>query len=202
MGGVEGFEDDEGSRGLAGAEGLYAGYIAQEDAIIQSAVVLAELLLQPGRPVSFENPPDVTVVGMPWSWPAMRHTASLWVMPQVQRLQCTYGLLAATAPMCAFGSEYLKYFTLLASPSQAADLSELSLLVCSREGRHACHAPARGRTADGQSRSALAGRYPRALNVWLLWALFRASQEGNAGLPPETPGVSPCELGSTSDAAS
>lgn len=66
------------------------------------------------------------------------------------RLRERFGLLQATAPMCAFGSAYLKYFTLIESPSMGADLDSLACRVCTKEGAHARHAHAGTRPGCGR----------------------------------------------------
>ena len=162
----------------------YREYIRTENAIIRVVLRLAEMLLRSGRPVTVENPPDLAEIGRPWYWPAMQDIACLWVMTRVRELRETFDLRAATAPMCAFGSEYLKYFTILASPALQDDLSWLAALRCSGVGRHAEHTPAKGRAASGVSHAARAGRYPRHLNMWLLRALVRAADGSRRCLRP------------------
>ena len=170
------------------------------------AVRLARVLLASGRLASFENPPDLGEEGRPWHWPAMAGIACLWVTRPIRELRMEFGLRAATAPMCVFGSEYLKYFTILAPPEMQADLDWLGRQRCPATGAHARHTPARGRNAAGVSHAGLAGRYPSRLNVWLLRVLTAGrlaaegpcadaasgSQRGSGPLPPRpTPRAPP-----------
>lgn len=162
----------------------YRQYIHTENAIIRVVMRLAEILLRSDRPVTIENPPDLAEAGRPWYWPAMRENACLWVMEPVRSLRDAFGMLTATAPMCAFGSTYLKYFTILASHNVRVDLEWMATLSCSGAGRHAEHTPARGRDSSGVSHASAAGRYPRRLNTWLLRALSRAAAgPSGAGMP-------------------
>lgn len=100
----------------------------------------------------------------------MEDMASLWVMPVMRRLIEQYSLLTATAPMCVYGSAYLKYFTLLAPPWLADEMEWLASQRCSGEGEHAREGPRRGSRCF--ARWAQAGRYPFALNEWLLRVLL------------------------------
>lgn len=162
--GLRTIDDPEGSR----APVEYKEYLETENAVIAAAVELADILLALGRPVTFENPPSRHVEGTAWFWREMRDSASLWMVGAMRRLVDRHAMVQATAPMCVFGSEYLKYFTLLASVDLAAEVEWLGRQSCPGTGRHAAHQPARGRSASGESHARLAGRYPAGLNVWLL----------------------------------
>ncbi|KAL3909337.1 MAG: hypothetical protein SGPRY_009464, partial [Prymnesium sp.] len=75
---------------------------------------------------------------------------------------------------------YRKYFSLVAPSSMADELRWLDTLSCPGVGIHGQHLKAHGRTASGASHAALAGRYPRCLNAWLLISLLDAAVTSNA----------------------
>lgn len=179
----------------------YGAYIERENAIIAAVVEVADILLAQGRTVTFENPPDRRAPGQPWHWAEMEHMASLWVTPAVRGLAEKHALVCATAPMCIFGSEYLKYFTLLAPPWLAEDISWLASSGCPGTGEHARHTPARGRSASGDSHARLAGRYPLRMNEWLLSMLAR-SRGGCLAVQRRRAGSSTDETDATSDGES
>lgn len=140
-------------------------------------MALAGALLLTGWPVIFESSPDPSERGRPWYWRQMRHQASLYQTSWVGVLAELYQMTrATTGPMCSIGSNYRKYFSPLAPQCLTDELRWLGTLKCPRTGHHESHLKARGRTALSQSHAALAGRYPRALNAWLLMSLYGAAR--------------------------
>ncbi|KAL3915656.1 MAG: hypothetical protein SGPRY_007137 [Prymnesium sp.] len=89
-----------------------------------------------------------------------------WITDPVRRLRERFALVTATAAMCDFGSEYLKYFT-MTPPSMADDLAWLvpSLHGGWEDERHASHTPARGRDSRGKPHARSVERYPERLNL-------------------------------------
>lgn len=54
----------------------FARYIERQNDIIRFCVGLAAILLQKGRVVTWENPPDLGEEGRPWHWQAMAGAVS------------------------------------------------------------------------------------------------------------------------------
>ncbi|KAL3922702.1 MAG: hypothetical protein SGPRY_004465 [Prymnesium sp.] len=74
---------------------------------------------------------------------------------------CEFGLSEVTAPMCAFGSRFRKYFTLLASRALMPQVNKcLDGVVCRGVGVHARHDSVRGCDEDGGMRSERAAELP------------------------------------------
>lgn len=149
----------------------FRAYIERENSLIEFSAQVARELLSRGLTVTWENPPALDEPNTDYFWPERAHLASLWHLPLVKALVKEFNLLKATAPMCMFGSRYLKHFSLLGPPSIASFLTRLRAMRCPGTGDHAQHCPAKGRTAQGESHSKEAGRYPQALSDFILDAL-------------------------------
>lgn len=157
----------------------WRAYISRENALVKFAAVVARTLLARACVVTWENPPPLHSPGDPWHWPERAHIPSVWHTPVLIDLISTFGLLRATAPMCMFGGEYRKYFSLLGPSSIAHILAELDTMRCPGTGDHQHHSPAYGLDAAGESNSRLSGLYPSRLNDFIIRALTadRSKQE-------------------------
>lgn len=144
-------------------------YVAQQNAMIVLCVTLATIIMDKGRPISWENPPRLDIEDTPWYWPEMsRRVSSLWHTSWLQTLMRSFSLHLVTASMCMFGSEYRKHFSLLLSHEFFPLAGMLEHMQCTGVGPHALHPPARGVDACGRFRAAQAGQYPWALCVLLV----------------------------------
>lgn len=190
--------EDLGYRVPPDADGAHAPvefqkYVDQQNVMVVLCVVLATILLDNGRQVSWENPPRLDEVGTDWHWPAMtRRVSSLWHTSWMRCLMSSFPVTLVTASMCMFGSEYRKYFSLLLSPMFASAAPTLAAMRCPGVGAHAHHVPARGVDEDGNLRAEQAGRYPWALCVFLVrmhaQAQGRGAWSATAAQPPPEPG--------------
>lgn len=99
----------------------------------------------------------------------------------MRRLRECFGLMSATATMCAFGSPYLKFFGIVAPPRIEAELRWLDEKRFTRGGALAAHQPERDRDFTIRSHAQLAGRYPHALNTWIIAALVSSAPAPRAG---------------------
>lgn len=184
----------------------FRAYIARENSLISFCAEIFDILVDRSCPVTWENPPDLSISGTPWFWPERAHLASLWHTPVIARLRDRVPTVSVTAAMCRFGSSYRKYFTLLAPAYMRQALDPFMDRFCPAVGEHSRHIPAMGSSESGESHAARAGQYPPLLNAAILDALsWRPNSTSESTRPPGAVGygaaLSP-ELNAAIDAAS
>lgn len=161
----------------------FSMYIQRENTLISFAAEIFRILAERSCPVTWENPPDLSVPGTPWFWPERAHLATLWHTPIIARIRASMPTVQVTAAMCRFGSKYRKYFTIFAPAYMQQALAPLDNMFCPATGNHRCHVPAIGTSHGGESHAANAGQYPPLLNAALLdiltWTPHRLSRGGN-----------------------
>lgn len=163
----------------------FQAYIKRENLLISFCAEIFRAMVERSCPVTWENPPDLSVPDTPWFWPERAHLASLWHTPVVARIRAEAPTVTVTAAMCRFGSPYRKYFTLLAPAYMQRALIPFADMFCPANGAHRWHVPAKGTSEQGESHAENAGQYPPLLNAALLDALsWQPSQPGSGALPP------------------
>lgn len=187
------------------APAAFQAYLRNENTILTFCAVIFNTLVDRSCYVTWENPPDISVPDTPWYWPERAHLASLWHTPSIARIRARVPTIFVTAAMCRFGSEYRKYFTLIAPAYMQHALSSFEDMWCPGGEGHRHHTPAIGTAADGEAHAAKSGRYPRALNAALLDALTQLPAASSAhaiqpGSIRHGPGLSP-ELNAAVQAA-
>lgn len=181
----------------------FAAYIEAENVIISECAYVAGTLMDRGAPVMWENSPYLGTEGVPWYWAARKDCASLWHTTPVRRLAAAHSVVRVTAAMCRFGSDFRKYFTILAPARMRPVLRPLVGRWCPGVGNlHGRHPAAEGFDSEGHSRAAAAGQYPKALNEFLLDAIIAEggsaafSRRGDDLCRCDTQGCEPTEDGS------
>jgi len=176
----------------------FAAYIAAENLIISECAKVAHTLMTRGAPVTWENSPSLDRKGVPWHWSARKDCASLWHTTPLHELAAAHPVVRVTAAMCRFGSQFRKYFTILAPASMRETLQPLVRRWCPESGGvHGRHPAAEGFDSHGNSRAEAAGQYPRALNEFLLDALVTEGGAAAFVRPAHSPyrsGERRCEL--------
>ena len=97
----------------------------------------------------------------------------MWLVPAVQQFQRVHHAAALHFPMCAFGSDYQKWTTLLCTPAAAALLEPG---MRSRRCDHARHGVVAAGYGPNGPLAPAAARYPAGLHDF--WAAALAGQDG------------------------
>ena len=171
--------------GLTFVEGCKAD---EADLLVRRSVAIARAIVANDGDVVFENPIDRGDRELSDSLQPrcpLRHCVfqeadhfPLWCEPEMQQYRDDSGSRMLHFPMCAFGSPYQKWTSLMCTPRAAALLEPGT--GC-RRCDHALHeAVAAGYGPDGEPLGPPAGRYPEQLH--LFWAAALAGVDGVGGL--------------------
>ena len=164
----------------------------EADLLVRRTLQLARAVVAAGGDVVIENPIDrgdeqlsdevrtrspngVGVYDEPDHFP-------LWLVPLVEAYRTDTGSSALHFPLCAFGSEFQKWTTILCTPT-AAELmrADLSRRRCDH-GRHESVAVGYG---PNGARAPAAAKYPAELHGF--WAAALAGSSGDGGLLADQP---------------
>ena len=147
--------------GMESARLDWGVYLENHNEFYRLTARLARAAHSAGVPWLFEHP------AARHSWPArspiFEDRASAWDLPIIEALATELGAVKSHLAMCAYGSQYQKYTSIMgASTCELAMRDHLSRL-CECRGPHA--AIAKGADEFGASRSAPSAAYPQALNA-------------------------------------
>ena len=171
--------------GMTFAEGCKAD---EADLLVRRGIAIARAIVANDGDVIFENPVDRGDRALSDSLQPrcpLRHRVfqeadhfPLWCEPEMQQYGDESSSRMLHFPMCAFGSPYQKWTSLMCTPRAAALLGPGT--GCKRCD-HALHeAVAAGYGPDGEPLGPPAGKYPEQLH--LFWAAALAGVDGVGGL--------------------
>lgn len=151
----------------------WRAYVRKHNEFVRLTAELAAAAHTAGTTYIIENPVDRGYVGSPhFGWKARGHVP-LWLMPEIRQLSRSTRPKWLSFAQCAFGGDFQKWTTLMASGPRAHKLSGIGDLGCS----HASHTRvAKGRDLSGNSEAEAAGEYPPLMCAAVAFLLHRDGQ--------------------------
>lgn len=158
--------------GTPEARAEWGAYLDRHNSFAIFAAVAAQAADDAGAAWGIENPADRSVVGSPEHWPEFADRATIWDLLVMVKLRERTGAQPLTFPQCAWGGDFRKDTTILASITLIPFMAAFMGLRCD----HAQHTKvAAGVDAAGESLAAQAAAYPPAMNEGLADAFDKAS---------------------------